>query len=221
MTSLKKTYRNLIAGYCRININNNLILFLHLQKLILKYYKISNRSRRIICQNRLYSLYMDKKYRIQKYFTLSHFTKYLLFKLIMHYKIKLCIKVYPSSSKYQVYYQSGTLPPQKYKCNLNLLQLTQNYSIITTKIRVKVILEGDENGMVHLLQIHFYSDQLEHIGHISIILRGQDVNHGILHLEWEALQNNKQEYQGGYLKVETNPNQLIQDEYLINWKLYG
>ena len=219
MASLSKTYTNLVAGYCRINANN-LTLFVHLQRLILKYYKIANRSRRIICQNRLYSLYMEKKYRIQKYFTLSNFNTCLLFKLIVNLKIKLFIKVIPSISKYEGHYQSGTLPTQKFNCNLNLLQLTQNYPTNTTKIRGKAILEGDEKGKIHLLQIHFYTEQLIHLGHLSMKLKGQDINHGILHLEWETLQMNTEDYKGGYLKVDTNPDQLMQDEYLPNWDLY-
>lgn len=223
MTSLSKTYAYLVSGYCRINDGNyKLSLFCYLQQLVMKYYKVSNKSRRILCPNRLFSLYMDKRYRIIKYFTLSNFNKSLSFKLVIDCKIKLLIKVFPLLSKYQAYYQSGSSDPQKFDLNLNLLQFPYNYPI-TTNIRGKVILGGNEYGTDHLLQIHFYTEKLVHIGHLSVKLKGKDVNHGMLHLEWESIllprDKEVQDYKGGYLKVLTNPDPLIHNENLTNWKL--
>ena len=224
MTSLSKTYTDLIGGYCRININNNIIQSIHLQKIILKDYKTSNKSRRIICGHKLYSLYMDKKYRITKYFTVSRFNNYLSFKLIINNAIRLFIKVYPSLSRYEGYYQSGKFATQRFKCKFNLLQLTQNYKTNTTTIRGKAMLEGNSDGTMHLLQIHFYSKELVHLGHLSIQLKGKDINHGALHLEWEELiimrNNVGDSYQGGFLNIDTDPSQLIKDEHLSNWKTW-
>lgn len=223
MTSLSNTYSNLISGYCRENARGKLIL-IYLLKLINNYYRVSKKARKIICINQLYHMLChQQRYIIRKYFTISNWNKYIFFKFITKNSIKLIIKIIPSQLKNDVSYQTKGGEALKFNLNLNLFQLPYGYPTNGARLHIKTSIESDHINNIHLLQIHLFDRHLSHLGHISIKLRGKDINLGALYLEWESTQREEaqdesEEYKGGYLKIDTNPPCLDTSENIVNWK---